>query len=202
MQQIMERRKVVDKYRSMMVERMDLIPLESNSYKSDPVVISHTIQMIEVIFFGILRPFRQSYPTSREDRTKNSMKIKISPCTVQKKTKLIESWMRKKLLTSVVKVGLQPVKSTMEKKAGNEKFMTQRRAKQSLLESKNRPEKDHQVDETEEIKVVMMCWENSAGSLGKEPYKETDDQEESADKEMQKLKDEEEHVNSTLHTGN
>ena len=70
------------------------------------------------------------------------------------------------------------------------------------LESKNRPEKDHQVDETEEIEVAMMCWENSAGSLGKEPYKETDDQEERADKEMQRLKDEEEHLNSTLHTGN
>ena len=48
MQQIMERQKVVNKYRSMMVEGMDLIPLESNSYKSDPEVISHTIQMIEV----------------------------------------------------------------------------------------------------------------------------------------------------------
>ena len=48
----------------------------------------------------------------------------------------------------------------------------------------------------------MMFWENSEGSLGKEPYIETDDQEERADEEMQKLKYEEEHVNSTLHTGN
>ena len=48
----------------------------------------------------------------------------------------------------------------------------------------------------------MMCWENSEGSLEKEPYKETDDQEGRAHKEMQKQKDEEEHVNSTLHTGN
>ena len=48
MQQIMERQKVVDKYRSMMMEGMSLIPRELNSYKSDLVVISHTIQMIEV----------------------------------------------------------------------------------------------------------------------------------------------------------
>ena len=48
MQQIIERQKVVNKYRSMTVEGMDLIPLESNLYKSDLVVISHTIQMIEV----------------------------------------------------------------------------------------------------------------------------------------------------------
>ena len=70
------------------------------------------------------------------------------------------------------------------------------------LESKNRPEKDHQADETEEIEAVMMCWENSECSLVKEPYKETDNQEGRADEEMQKQKDEEEHVNSTLHTGN
>ena len=44
MQQIMERQKVVDEYRSMMVERMDQITLELNSYNSDLVVISHTIQ--------------------------------------------------------------------------------------------------------------------------------------------------------------
>ena len=61
---------------------------------------------------------------------KKSTNIKTSPCTVQKMTKPTENWMRKKLLTSVVKVRLQQVKSTMEKKAGNEKVATQRRPKQ------------------------------------------------------------------------
>ena len=45
-------------------------------------------------------------------------------------TKPMESWMRKKLSTSAVKIGLQPAKSAREKKAGNEKVTTQRRAKQ------------------------------------------------------------------------
>ena len=70
------------------------------------------------------------------------------------------------------------------------------------LESKNRPENDNQVTETEEIELVMICWENSEDSPGKEPYKETDDKEEKPDKETQKPREEEEHVNSTLHTGN
>ena len=70
------------------------------------------------------------------------------------------------------------------------------------LESKNRPEKDKQMAETEENKTVMMCWENLEDSLGKEPYKETDDEEKKPVEETQKPKDEEEHVNSTLHTGN
>ena len=47
MQQILERQKVVDEYISMMVDGMDLTSLESNSYKSDLVVISHIIHLIE-----------------------------------------------------------------------------------------------------------------------------------------------------------
>ena len=58
------------------------------------------------------------------------------------------------------------------------------------------------MTETEEIKVAMMCRENLEDSLGKEPCEETDDKGEKPDKEMQKPKDEEEHVDSTLHTGN
>ena len=41
MQQSFEQQKVVDKYRSMMKDRIDFTPLESNPDKSDPAVISH-----------------------------------------------------------------------------------------------------------------------------------------------------------------
>ena len=37
------------------------------------------------------------------------------------------------------------------------------------LESKTRPEKYCQAEGTEEIKTVMMCWENSEGPLVEEP---------------------------------
>ena len=45
--QIMERQRVVDKYRNMTMEGMNLIPLESNLHKYDPVIISQIINMIE-----------------------------------------------------------------------------------------------------------------------------------------------------------
>ena len=57
MQQMMEQQKVVDEYRSMMMDRMDLTPLESNLYKSDPAVISHIIYMIEVDNFWHQKTF-------------------------------------------------------------------------------------------------------------------------------------------------
>ena len=51
-QQIIERQKVVDEYRSMMMEGMGLTPLESNLHKNDLVVISQIMQIIEVDIFG------------------------------------------------------------------------------------------------------------------------------------------------------
>ena len=47
MHQIMERQRVVDEYRNMTMEGMDLIPLESNLHKFHPVIISLIINMIE-----------------------------------------------------------------------------------------------------------------------------------------------------------
>ena len=54
---------------------------------------------------------------------------------------------------------------------------------------------------TEQDEVMMMCWENSEGSLVEEPNNETHNHDGRADDNMQKPKDEEEHANSTLHTG-
>ena len=53
-----------------------------------------------------------------------------------------------------------------------------------------------------ENETAMMCWENLEDFPGKEPNEETDDEEKKPVEETQKPKDEEEHVNSTLHMGN
>ena len=45
--QIMERQKVIDEYRDMTVEGLDLISLESNLHRYHPVIISRIINMIE-----------------------------------------------------------------------------------------------------------------------------------------------------------
>ena len=47
MHQIMERQRVVDKYRNMTMEGLDLIPLESNLHKFNLVIISQIINMIK-----------------------------------------------------------------------------------------------------------------------------------------------------------
>ena len=47
MHQIMEQQKVMDEYRNMTMEGLDLIPLESNLHRYHPVIISQIINMIE-----------------------------------------------------------------------------------------------------------------------------------------------------------
>ena len=47
MHQIMELQRVVEEYRNMMMEGMDLIPLESNLHKFNSVIISQIINTIE-----------------------------------------------------------------------------------------------------------------------------------------------------------
>ena len=51
MHHIIEQQTVVDEYRGMMMEGMDLTPLESSLHKYDLVIISQIIQMIETDIF-------------------------------------------------------------------------------------------------------------------------------------------------------
>ena len=57
MHQIMERQRVIDKYRNMTMEGMNMIPLESNLHKYHPVIISQIINMIESDNFWHCRTF-------------------------------------------------------------------------------------------------------------------------------------------------
>ena len=70
------------------------------------------------------------------------------------------------------------------------------------MESISRPEKGTPMAESEENETVMMCWENLKDSPGKEPHEESGNKEKKPVEKMQKPKDEEEHVDSTLHIGN
>ena len=57
MHQIMERQRVIDEYKNMTMEGMDLIPLESNLHQYHPVIISQIINMIETDNFWHRKTF-------------------------------------------------------------------------------------------------------------------------------------------------
>ena len=70
------------------------------------------------------------------------------------------------------------------------------------MESKNRPGKGKPTAESEENETAILCWENVKDSPGKEPHVESENKGEKPIEKTQKPKDEEEHVNPTLHRGN
>ena len=59
MNEISECQRVVDEYRSMADGGREMIPLESDEYKSDPVVNQHTMQMIDTDIHWYKQTFRE-----------------------------------------------------------------------------------------------------------------------------------------------
>ena len=59
MHEISERQRVVDEYRSMADGGREMIPLESDKYKSDPVVNQHIMQMIDTDIHWYEQTFRE-----------------------------------------------------------------------------------------------------------------------------------------------
>ena len=92
MHQIIERQRVVDEYRNMMMEGMNLIPLESNLHKYDPVIISQIINMIETDNFWHRKMF-ESVMSDLWNMWMEGIRWKIHICTVQTMTKTTVRWM-------------------------------------------------------------------------------------------------------------
>ena len=68
MNEISERQRVVDEYQSMPDGGWDMIPLESDEYKSDPVVNQHTMQMIDTDIHWYEQTFREIITELRKIR--------------------------------------------------------------------------------------------------------------------------------------
>ena len=58
MHESLERQRVVNNYRSMADGERDMIPLESDQYKNDPVINQHIMQMIDTDIFWYEKTFR------------------------------------------------------------------------------------------------------------------------------------------------
>ena len=78
MHHIMEQQRVVDEYRYMTMEGMDLIPLESNLHKSHLVIISQIINMIELDNFWHRKTFESVMSNLQNMWTEGIQKLENS----------------------------------------------------------------------------------------------------------------------------
>ena len=196
MQQTIEQQKVVDKYRSMMMEGMSLTPLESNLHKNDLVVISQIMQMIEVDNFWHLKTFEAVLTNlqRRWDERIHKQKDVSMQCTENSEIndemdgiEVINLCSESQTKNSELHKGKE---STKQESLDKMKTNTIAR-----MESKNRPGKSKPGAESEEHETAMMCWENLKDSLGKEPHIESENKGEKCIEKTQKPKDEEEQTN-------
>ena len=203
MQQIIERQKVVDKYRSMTMEGMGLTPLESNLHKNDPVVISQITQMIEVDNFWHLKTFEVVLTKlwRRWDKRIHEQKGMSMHCTENSEInnemdgiEVIDLCSEKQTKNSELHEGKESTKQESQSKMKTNTI--------TRMESENRPGKGKPMAESEENETMMMCWENLKDSPGKEPHTESENEGKKPVKKMQKPKDEEEHVEPTLNASN
>ena len=203
MHQIIERQKVVDEYRSMMMEGMDLTPLELNLDKYDPVIILQNIQMIETEVFWHHKMFESVLSNLRKMWTEGIHKLEnVSMyCT--------ENAENDDKMDRIEIIDLCSVSQTKNEACGKGKESAKQESQDKMksnttdrMEDKIRTKNSKSTTKTKEVETVMMCWEAVNDLLEKEPRKEQEKEEKKPIEKMEKSKHEEEHVGPTLNTGN
>ena len=174
-------------------EEREMILLESNLYKTDPVINQHIMQMnntdiswYERTFGAILMELRKTrnekndYAKSEE----NSEKEMIDHCNE----------------SHVMLSDRRLYKGEKENKDHDD--MTSESVSSEV--QKNWPRKSFQINENKRIESAMMCWESLEDSEQEEKTRKTIGQDEGTndDKEKQNDKNDEEHVKSTVYMGN
>ena len=203
MHQIIERQKVIDEYRNMMMEGVDLISLESNLHRYHPVIISQIINMIEADNFCHHQTFESVKRDLRNMWSEGIQELENarSHCTNNDEN---NNEMEEIEVIDLCSVSRCEDNSIPE---GKESEM------QESQDRSKHDETDRKLDEfttvwddpttkKDNAESAMMCWEPIENLEEEEPR---DGQEEKANmlvETTEKQKHEEEHVGPTLATGN
>ena len=201
MHQIMERQRMVDKYRNMTMEGLDLIPLESNLHKYNPVIISQIINMIELDNFWHRKTFEsvmsdlwnmwmdrirelenaQMHCTNNDENNDEMDGVEVNDlCSVSQ---------NKNETFSEGKESARQESQDKSKHNGTNK-----------MEVELKTMKNESMTENEIVESAMMRWEPTSNLSEEEPHEEPEKVKKTPVEEMEKQKHGEEHVGPTLDT--
>ena len=194
MQQILEHQRVVDEYRSMANGEREMILLESNLYKNDPVINQHIMQMINTDIFWYEKTFRAILM--------ELWKIQNGKMIMQTSEEHNEKEMTN--LCDESHVTLSDLRLYNGERAQKDcDDMTS--VSVSSKVQKNWPRKCFQINKTKSVESAMMCWESLEDAEQEEKTRKMigRDEEMNDDKEKQdNEKDNKEHVRSSVYMGN
>ena len=203
MHQIIERQKVVDEYRNMTMEGMDLISLESNLHRYHPVIISQIINMIEADNFCHYQTFESVKSDLRNLWLDGIQELENAHthCTNDDEN-------------NNEMEGIEVIDLCSVRRCENDSIPEGKESAMQESQDRSKHDKtDRKIDEfttvrddptikKDNVESAMMCWEPSKNLEEEEPR---DEQEKVANKLVEtteKQKHEEEHVGPTLVTGN
>ena len=202
MHQIIERQKVIDEYRNMMMEGVDLISLESNLHRYHPVIISQIINMIEADNFSHYQTFESVKRDLRNMWSEGIQELENarSHCTNDDENNNEMEEIEVIDLCSVSRCENDPIPE------GEESAMQESQDRSKHDETDRKLDefttvRDDPTTKKDNVESAMMCWEPMENLEEKEPRDEQEKKANMLVETTEKQKHEEEHVGPTLVTG-
>ena len=187
----------------MAMEGMNLIPLESNLRKYDPVIISQIINMIEADNFSHCKMFESVMSDLWNMWTEVIWELKNTHmhCTNNDENNNEMDGVEVIDLFSVSqnknKVYIEGKESTKQESQDKSKHDSADKMEVELTTIRSKS-----TTKNEKVESVMMCWESMSNFTEEEPHEEPEKVVKKPIEKTEKLKHEEEHVEPTLNTGN
>ena len=186
----------------MMMEGMDLIPLESNLHKCNPVIITQIINMIESDNFWHRKTFESVMSNLRNMWVEGIRELENAHmhCTNNDKNN--------NEMDGVEMIDLCSVSQSKDDTISDGKESTKQESQdKSKLDGMDKMEvelktmRNKSTTKKEKVKSAMMCWEPTSNFLEEEPHEEPEKVAKKPVEKTEKQKHEEEHVRPTLDTG-
>ena len=203
MHQIIKWQKVIDKYRNMTIEGLDLILLESNLHRYHPVIISQLINMIDSDNFCHQKTFESVKSDLRNMWSEGIQELE------NVRTRCTDDDENNNEMDGIEVIDLCSVSRCRNDSISEGKES----AMQESQDKSKHDETDKKVDELktvrdkpmikkDNVESAMMCWESTENLVKEEPCEEPEKVVNKLVEMTEKQKHEEEHVEPTLHTCN
>ena len=201
MHQKMERQRVVDEYRNMTMEGMDLIPLESNLHKSHPVIISQIINMIKLDNFWHRKTFKSVMSDLWNMWTEGIQELENSRmyCTNNDENNNEMDGVEVIDLCSVSQ-SKNDTLSEGKESAKQESWDKSKHDGMDKMEAKLKTVESDSTTKNDKVESAMMCWEPTSNLSEEKPHEEPEKVTKKPIKKTEKQKHGEEHVGPTLDT--
>ena len=164
---------MVDEYRNMTMEGMNLIPLESNLHKYNPIIISQIINMIELDNFWHRKMFESVMSDLRNMWTEGIRELENAHmhCTNNDENNNETDGIEVIDLCSVC----QSKNEAFSERKESGKQENQDKSKHDAadkMEVESKTKRSESMTKNEKVESAMMCWESTRHYTEEEPHKE------------------------------